>query len=323
MRLCGSLSVQHIFHVLLVGVIFGLQLRQQLEVDKTLTNLPDISSAVSMASLAIVFLLHVIRVVQTMRNDNDKGENAAMKVARNFLGGSALVFEFISMGLRDGSLEGDSLTIAGIILGCLCLLRILDTFQDYEDPWETVSVQCIDGMVDQPDSGMLRLVLIHLFIAVAIVLDVVSLVRAEDGTHPWANGDDESVRTLSIVTLSLMILHFILYPGNALLRASGLDQAFLSCSAFNCLCPNRKRQPLANCPEENPMNRQMNSALEGKQKVLVSISRLPLIRQLVSTTILVGLSYVGGATHGKQETQFRIGALVAYSAYEIIGRNKL
>lgn len=346
MILCGSRGVQHILHILLIGVIFGLQVRQQLEVDHSLSNLPDISSAVAMASLVIVLLLHMVRAFSAF-GANSRKESDSMKVSRNFLGGVALVMEFIALGLRRGTLEDDNLTVASIIVGGLCLVRLMDTLQDFDDPWEAVSVQCIDGMPDQPNSGVLRLILIHLFIALAIAFDAVSLARAEEGNtpgnmhnatdHDWAlkngttgewhydaNREDNDVRTLSIVTLSFMILHFILYPGNRfVLRATGMDKMFLAFSGCNCLCARKKSQNLDNCPEDgNPMNRQANERI-GKEKVLVSLSRLPLLRQIVSTFIICGLSFVAGATYGLHESQYRAAALISYAAYDIIGRNKL
>merc|ERR1719163_677037 len=117
-----------------------------------------------MASLAIVLLMHILRAISSMGKDA-KEESDSMKVARNFLGGVALVMEFVAMGLRRGALEGDDLTVAGVILGGLCLVRLFDTLLDFQSGWESFSVQCIDGMPDQPNSGTLRLVLIHLFIA--------------------------------------------------------------------------------------------------------------------------------------------------------------
>lgn len=342
MRLCGSLAVQHILHLVLVAVIFGLQIRQQLELETQLTNLPAISSAVAMSCLAIVLVMHALRAIVTF--NGGKEESSAMKVTRNFLGGSALVFEFLAQGLRQGLLKDDDLLVAGFILGGLSLLRLLDTFQDFEDPWEAVSIQCIDGMPDQPNSGLMRLVTIHLLIALSIGFDIVSLVRAEEGTtpgnhqdgHHWgtknhtsgmidydADKEDNATRVLSIVTLSLMCLHFVLYPGNRVLRMLGLDKMFVTCSGLNCLCPSKRSQIVDNCPEDgNPMNRQAN-VRAGQQKVLVSLSRLPLVRQIVASVILCGLSYVAGATYGIHQTQYRVAALISYFAYDIIGRNKL
>ena len=152
MKLCGSFAVQHILHILVIGTIFGLQIRQQLEVDKSLSNLPDIASAVAMASLAIVLLMHILRTISSMGKDA-KEESESMNVARNFLGGVALVMEFVAMGLRRGALEDDDLTVAGVILGGLCLVRLFDTLLDFQSGWESFSVQCIDGMPDQPNSG--------------------------------------------------------------------------------------------------------------------------------------------------------------------------
>lgn len=342
MRLCGSLAVQHILHLVLVGVIFGLQIRQQLELETQLTNLPAISSAVAMACLAIVLVMHAMRTIVTF--NGGKEESSAMKVTRNFLGGSALVFEFLAQGLRQGLLKDDDLVVAGFILGGLSLLRLLDTFQDFEDPWETVSIQCIDGMPGEANSGMMRLVTIHLLIALSIGFDIVSLVRAEEGStpgnhhegHHWgmknhttgafeydAHREDNATRVLSIVTLSFMCLHLILYPGNMVLRMVGLDKMFVTCSGLNCLCPSKRSQIVDNCPEDgNPMNRQAN-VMAGQQRVLVSLSRLPLVRQIVASFILCGLAYVAGATYGIHQTQYRVAALIAYATYDIIGRNKL
>ena len=347
MKLCGSFAVQHILHILVIGTIFGLQIRQQLEVDKSLSNLPDIASAVAMASLAIVLLMHILRTISSMGKDA-KEESESMKVARNFLGGVALVMEFVAMGLRRGALEDDDLTVAGVILGGLCLVRLFDTLLDFQSGWESFSVQCIDGMPDQPSSGTLRLVLIHLFIALAITFDVISMVRAEEGTTPgnmhnatdhdwglknsttghWEYGDKEEngVRTLSITTLAFLCLHFVLYPGNRfLLQATGLDKIFLDCgfSGCNCLCARNEGQNVDNCPEDgNPLNRQKN-VRANKQKVLVSLSRLPMLRQIVATFILCGLAFVAGATYEIHESQYRAAALISYAAYDIIGRNKL
>ena len=134
MRLCGSLAVQHILHLVLVGTIFGLQIRQQMELEAALTNLPAIASAVAMACLAIVLVMHGLRAVVTF--NGGKEESSALKVTRNFLGGSALVFEFLAQGLRQGLLTDNDLIIAGFILGGLALLRLLDTIQDFENQHE-------------------------------------------------------------------------------------------------------------------------------------------------------------------------------------------
>ena len=102
-------------------------------------------------------------------------------------------------------------------------------------------------------------------------------------------------------------------------------------NACNCFCKETQKVRNERCQVRENKEEEMDSLMyqqnqfneTNKNQILVAISRIPFIRQLVATFILSGLSYVAGATYGVQESQFRIAALVAYSAYDIIGRNKL
>tara|TARA_B100000519_G_C14228980_1_gene431436 strand:+ start:182 stop:1207 length:1026 start_codon:yes stop_codon:yes gene_type:complete len=341
MLLCNSRTPNRLLSLVLMVVPLVLQMIQQMELDHSLSNLPDISSAVSSAALIILILSNIVSVFMSMMVPKEKDSdgktiqpkrNMAMDAARNFLGGVALVFEFLAAGLRDGSLSGEESTRAGIILGCLVALRLLDALTDFDDWFEVFSVQCIH---EKPMNMMLRIVMVHLLIGASIGLDMVSLIRAEEkieingNSTAWKTryingdeheGEDQSVRTLSIVTFTLLCVHLVLYPANALIKAT-CEKRCIDYSACKCICPN-KYNAIENCPEENPLRRQQET-MGNRKPSLVALSRLPIIRQLVATTILVGLSYVGGATYPHQETQFRVGALIAYAAYDVIGRNKL
>lgn len=325
MLLCNSRTPNKLLLLILTVVPLVLQMVQQMELDHSMSNLPDISSAVSSAALIILILTNLVSLFMDMMQRKEKDSegktiqpkrNMAMDAARNFLGGVALVFEFLAAGLRDGSLNGDNSTRAAIILACLVALRLLDALSDFDDPFELLSVQCIHK---KQMNMMLRIVMVHLFIAAAIGLDMVSLIRAEEkiminGTSTaWKTryidgdeheGEDHSVRALSIVTFTLLCVHLVLYPANALIKAT-CEKRCIDYSACRCICPN-KYNAVENCPEENPLRRQQET-MGSRKPSLVALSRLPIIRQLVATTVLVGLSYVGGATYPHQEAQFRLG----------------
>ncbi len=340
--------VKKVLHILVVLGVFVCQIIQQLNVDQNISNLPDISSGVAMACLAIIILLHLVSLASSDPNK----ESEAMKVARNFLGGAALVFEFIALGLRHNHLQDDNLIIAGVVVGLLCLLRLLDTILDHKNLREIYSVQCIEGVDGEPLS--MRLVTIHVLLVLAAVFDIWSLVRAEEGQtpgndregHHWANktlttGEivysdsrwDNQVRNLSIATLTFLLFHLLLYPINRFIcNGCGCAPFFIEMglNACNCFCKETQKVRNERCEvredkeEMDALMYQQNESNEtNKNRILVAISRIPFIRQLVATFILSGLSYVAGATYGVQESQFRIAALVAYSAYDIIGRNKL
>ncbi len=169
--------------------------------------------------------------------------------------------------------------------------------------------------------GTLLVLATHLLIAVALIIDIISIYRADNDEYKskW----DESERTSSIVALVLLSLHLLLYPGNWLLKQLGLDRLIIRCNACSCFSGSyRQLQTMPDCDSLAPgkLKRQVAANIVEE---LHSLNRMPIVRQVVATAILSILAYNAGATYGKHDSQLRAISLIAYSAYDIVGRNKL
>jgi hypothetical protein len=145
---------------------------------------------------------------------------------------------------------------------------------------------------DVKDPSNVRLILVHLLIGLALGLNIVKTVNGN------VSGLDQSEKDLDISMIVLMSVHLAIVPLNMLVRLVGLDKLLLGMSV--------------------------------EKKELVSLTRLPLVRQLVAGVILSGSAYVlgamynrGGSGEGAHALTYAVPALVLYSAADSLGRNYL
>lgn len=337
MKLCGDNPyARHVPHLLLIAGIIFVQIYNQLQ--SGLTNLAAQLSIGALCATSLLALQHVCRIailamISTNSPDEDKEESDVTTVIRNFLGGAALVLEFAAFGLDKESaspvLVTDKLTRAALVLGGLCALRLLDMLLDFEyDFNETVAVQCVSGDARHRQASTVRIVVIHILLAVSLGLTSIHYFRStlkddydDDATtadavyHDW--GLTTQGKGLAIGTSIVLLVHLVLHPLNLVFNMfEGLKEFLLNINACRCMSKD-KSATNADCDG--------NGRSAAANTELVAINRLPLVRQLVATFILTGLAFVAGGTYGKTDvtSQYNIAALVAYSAYDVLGRNKL
>jgi hypothetical protein len=150
---------------------------------------------------------------------------------------------------------------------------------------------------DVKDPSNVRLILVHLLIGLALGLNIVKTVNGN------VSGLDQSEKDLDISMIVLMSVHLAIVPLNILVTLVGLDKLFVGASV---------------------------DEKKGEDKELVSLTRLPLVRQLVAGVILSGSAYVlgamynrGGSGEGAHALTYAVPALVLYSAADSLGRNYL
>ena len=295
--------VDHILHALVSIVILASQLYLIFSYDHA-HDLREYTSALGVTAVILLLIQHVIRAIQTSSGDDDEKVKMRSSFIRNFLTLVALMAEFAALAVAVGTEEAkklDDLTLPVIIVGSLSLMRLLDSIMDQPNIAEAFGVQCVK------DPWGLRVILIHLLIALSLGLQ---FLKMYEWNKDDANSLHQSVKDLDTSVLVLTCIHFLIYPLNKALKACQLDKMLIQCSCLRCF----KGQTNENCDGEQ-------RGAQDQDLELVSITRLPFVRQLIAGVIIAGNAYVFGAAINHNELTYQIPAALLYAAADIAGRN--
>jgi hypothetical protein len=296
--------VDHILHALVSIVILVSQLYLIFSYDHA-HDLREAASAVGVTAVILLLIQHIVRAIQTSSGDEDEMTKKRSSAIRNFLTLIALTAEFIALAVEVGKpaeKQLDALTLPSIIVVSLSLMRLLDSIMDQSNIQEAFGVQCVK------DPWGLRVILIHLLIALSVGLQVLKMYEwnKDDGAH---NHLHQSVKDLDTSVLVLSCIHLLIYPLNKALKACQLDKMLIQCSCLRCF----KGQTNENCDSDR--------AAQDQDLELVAITRLPFVRQLIAGVIIAGNAYVFGAAINNNELTYQIPAALLYACADVAGRN--
>lgn len=296
-------ALDHILHFILAGAILVCQLLILYREDAPSFHTPEYPSLLAIVSVVILLILHLVEAMRSGRAQSEMSN-----VARNLLVAIALIGEFLAVGLDRASpadKQIDSLTLPSLVLGGLSLMRIMDSLMDFEEPSEALSVQCMGERFGA------RTITVHFFLLAS------SILQSYKYSEYQAMSDIDSKmrsseQTLDLVVMILLWIHVAIYPLNALIRISGLDRWFKMCMPPSCL----KNQYTENCDSSR-------DELSADELELVAITRVPIVRHIISGTIIASFAYITGIVFGKLELTYQLPALLFYLAADVIGRNFL
>lgn len=300
--------LEYVIHAVVSAGILLLQLLILLRSDAGDLSVAGNFSSVGIAAALILLIYHVI---QAMRARAKQAESDINRILRNGLTAVLLSSEFAAVAYeREAATSTLKVGLAAILLALICAMRLLDSFLDFEDPKEALSVQCV-----APAWGP-RVIASHLLMIGAVVAELVNRVGLDEDGRNYS----QSAQNLETIGLLFLIAHTVLYPLNALIVALGLDKPFITCLGYITCWRNQFRDK---CENGNGNVNFPRAALSEK-KELVSLNRLPLIRHLVAGVILAANAYLVGASKSKgNEMDFHIIATVLYLAYDVVGRNAI
>lgn len=258
---------------------------------------PGVVGMVGAAVLGILCIYYLLIAAQFLLSSDSVEESPSGELLRNMLSTAssivvlgALGHEVVKMdGYADGS--GVDMVKPIIVTILVMVLRALDPLldkgKDGRGLGESMKIRCSD----EPDMQPLmygfspRSIFIHLLLAGTIILTAIHHDQAYGGST------DTSTKGIYIILYILLGIHVLNYGLFALLDMVGMK---LPLSTSGC--------------DDNEV---------------LALSRVPLIRQAVATTVLSLLSYLVGATYPEPRVEMLIGALVFYTVADSIGRNYL
>lgn len=298
-------QMDNVLHFILGAVILVCQLLILYRDDAPAFHQPEYPSLLAIVAVVLLLVYHLVVAIRRRPEDSE-----LPKVGRNLLTTIALTGEFLAIGI-DRSLPADkqidSLTLPLIILIGLSLMRFMDCLMDFFKVSEAFSVQCVD---ENKGAFGMRVVMVHLFILIAAVLQTYKrdqYLSDSDLDSKMAT----NVQTLDLVVLILLWVHFAIYPANKLIRMTGLDRWAKMCMPPSCF----DNQYQSNCEEQD------RSRMNGDDLELVAITRVPLVRHVVSGVIIALTAYVTGSVFGKLELTYQLPVLLIYLAADVVGRN--
>lgn len=300
--------LEYVIHAVVSAGILLLQLLILLRSDAPDLSVSGDFSSVGIAAALILLIYHVIQAIRARAKQDESDVN---RILRNGLTGVLLSAEFAAIAFeREADTSTLKVGLAAILLSLICAMRLLDSFLDFEDPKEALSVQCV-----APAWGP-RVIASHLLMIGAVVAELINRVALDDKGRNYS----QSAQNLETVGLMFLIVHTVLYPLNALIVMAGLDKPFITCLGYVTCWRNQFRDK---CENGNGNVNFPRAALSEK-KELVSLNRLPLIRHLVAGVILAANAYLIGASKSQaNEMNFHIIATALYFAYDVVGRNAI
>lgn len=277
--------------------------------DHSISHIPSALSSGTLGLLLAQAVYHLVVMIQIMCFDGAEESNTG-RALRNTLTSASLVLTVVSLAHEIDPLnkDGDILLWLSVIL--LGVMRVLDSVLDAGSFTEAFTVQCEEEDDSDPEKRIkcigawgARALIVHGLIAGSGVLAL--LLRLDLENEKNANVD-ESTWWIYLISLILMAVHLLLHPFVLLIQAVGLESGVIGCSrALFCCCMKERYKQLNDCGREE----------------LVSLSRVPFIRQIVAGLILAGLSYTVGALFTLQKINLLLGSLALYLGADIIGRN--
>lgn len=304
------------FHFIVSVVLVILNLIYVYSGDKAIDHVPSTLSSGTLGLLMTQAVYHLVVMLQLYCYE-DAEEADTGKALRNTLTSASLVLTVVSLSHEIDALNktGDALLWTTVIL--LAVMRILDSILDAGSFTGAFTVQCLqssdskNGNNNEAEEKKIecigawgaRALIVHGLIAGSGVLALINRLDLNDEKNEHV---DESTWTILMITMILIAVHLCLHPIVLIVKALGLEEGCMKCCRCALCCGQSKRyNQLDDCGNEE----------------LVSLSRVPMVRQVVAGLILVGLSYSIGALYTLQKVHLLLASLALYLGADIIGRN--
>ena len=295
-------------------------------------------SAVALGTSATSTLYHAGVGLSLFCNhfeDKEKGEMESGKALRNLLTALTLVFVGVALGVKQkllninlpdandqGNADNKQMNSLWWQFLLLLLARLSDVFFDLvdRDLYDVAHIQC-DKKEEESicDVFNARIILTH----VLLISSTIMTGMLVDGDYKLMGLDDTESTWLTI-TLVLVIVHTGLYPLVYLLHYLFFDEEtgkivlpFIGDSCLWC----GKRKDDCDGKGWDRVRSYVITGARSTQYTLESLNRIPIIRTLVSSTILAVLSLLVGHTLQNARAQLIVIDLVLYIAVDALGRN--
>lgn len=239
------------------------------------------------------FKVPVYRINSALPQENTSIETTVGKTLRNMLGMIGLITSMVALALTS------DVTAWYIILIIVAVVkRFGDTFLDFETIQQTLEPECIEY---KGYNDILYTVLIHIILAASLAIHILRKIAGNDDL-------DSTSTTLDWVAISLIGLHLLLHPIVSIIVATPWNDSIVKTLSFFSTKDNK-------CDVLKPGN------VSDGRTILVSLNRIPIIRQAIVTLILSLQAYVYGSMN--TNSHFQSAALLAYAFADILGRNIL
>lgn len=239
------------------------------------------------------FRVPVYRLNAALPQDSTSVETTVGKTLRNALGMVGLITSMVALALSS------DVTAWYIILIVVAVLkRFGDTFLDFETIQQTLEPECMEY---KGYNDILYTVLIHGVLAASLAIHVIKKIDGNDDLDP-------TLTVLDWVAISLIGLHLLLHPLVSIIVATPWNDSIVKTLTFFSTKDNK-------CDVLKPGN------VSDGRTILVSLNRIPIIRQAIVTLILSLQAYVYGSM--TTNTHFQSAALFVYAFADILGRNVL
>jgi hypothetical protein len=217
----------------------------------------------------------------------------------------------VSFGLKfDGTKDEKVMAYSALSLFGLLLARFLDMLLDHDEAKGVLSIDEVKvagfGKEEKQDAEPMwgtsalngRIVITHLFLLSTVVTSMMLWVGGDYRLDNTTSGDDLLMTLGAIFTL----VHFALYPLALLLGMwDPVKEGVVAC--MTC-CKNIKKE------KENP-----------DDLTIESWNRVPLLRWLVTTTVIFCFAFLAGHTFDNERSQLVLINLVFYLAADQVGRH--
>ncbi len=260
--------------------------------------LPGVVGMVGATVLAILSIYHLLIALQFILSTDEVEESKAGERLRNTLSSAATIVVLGALGhevVKMDGYEADGVNMFRVITYTIIVmaLRGLDPLLDKgaggRGLAESLKIRCNDDNEMGPAVKGLsaRSILIHLLLAGSVIL----LALHHDQVYKGST--DDSTKFIYIILYILIGVHVSNYAVFAgLAMVGGLPQLPFETSG---------------CADDE----------------VKALTRVPLIRQALTTAALSLLSYLVGAFYPDPRVEFLIGATVLYAVADSVGRNYL
>lgn len=216
----------------------------------------------------------------------------------------------VDVGMKfDGNAHEIVMAYSFLSVILLVLARLLDMFFDHETAGGVLSIDAVkveagencDEEVEPMwgESALNgRIFITHVLLLASVVTSWLLWLNDDQKLKHIGDGD----KTILMLSAILTLVHFILYPlVYALSRSERTKDMVVKVMTCGGMCKKEKDDP--------------------KDLTLESLNRIPLIRWLVTTTILLGFSFLTGHTAQNERTQLVLLNLVLYIGADAVGRH--
>ena len=301
-----TVTIQHVVHLVVSGLLIAFQidnLRNNTGTELTYSVLLTIAASL----LAVIHLGLSYMSFNKSDSDDEDVENKPVKAFRHLAGTIALISAWYLLGDKNQGGHAEEKTEAVLSLILITSKRVLDVFLDMEkNIMDSLKVDCLE---DRIMGYKTYLVAGQLALFASAVLAIMHQNKFDEsgGSRSKLDSNGESANDWAFV---LILIHAGLHPVvviiDMLYSMVDPDKAALSVLMQAC-------------------RRKDGCKAEEERVELVGFNRIPLVRQVVSSTILLLLAYVLGAVDkahaGVREDGTLLALVLVYTLADAIGRN--